>query len=131
MTVGKHFARMGRGLAIGTAVLAAVGLTVPRPAHAVDAGAAVGIGLGALALGAALGSTANPNNNNPNYYSNGSYPNGYYPNGYYPNGYYPNAYATAPAYSPTPAPAYSYYPTRPNYQQRNCWDPYYRRYYAC
>src|SRR5437868_4554467 len=101
MALGEHFTRAGRGLAIGTAVLAAVGFaTVPRPADAVDAGAAVGIGLGALAVGAALGSTANHPSNNAY-----SYPNGYY---------YPTAPAyTAPVYSPTGAQAY--YPTTPGY----------------
>lgn len=32
-------------------------------------------------------------------------------------------------YAP-PAPAY-YYPPAPAYYPRSCWDPYYRRYYAC
>jgi hypothetical protein len=105
MTLGKPFARMGRSLAIGAAVLAAVGLTtVPQPAHALSPGAGVGIGLGAFAAGTALGSAANP------------YYNPYYnPYGY---GYY---YPSAPAY----------YPATPYYQPRSCWDPYYRRYYAC
>ena len=50
MTLGKHFGQTGRGLAIGAAVLAAVGLTtVPRSAHALSPGAGVGIGLGAFA----------------------------------------------------------------------------------
>jgi hypothetical protein len=66
MTLGKQFSRMGRGLAIGAAVLAAVGLTtVPRPAHALSPGA--GIGLGAFAAGTALGAAANPYYN-PYYY---------------------------------------------------------------
>ena len=61
MTLGEHFARTGRGLAIGAAVLAAVGLTtVPRPAHALSPAAGVGIGLGAFAAGTALGAAANP-----------------------------------------------------------------------
>lgn len=105
MTFGKHLARTGRGLAIGAAVLAAVGLsTVSQPAHALSPGAGVGIGLGAFAAGTALGAAANP------------YYNPYYnPYGY---GYY---YRSAPAY----------YPATPYYQPRSCWDPYYRRYYAC
>ena len=87
MTLGKQFSRMGRGLAIGAAVLAAVGLTtVPRPAHALSPGAGVGIGLGAFAAGTALGAAANP------YYYN-------------PYGYY---YPSAPAYYP----ATPYYPPR-------------------
>ncbi len=109
MTLGNLFARTGRGLVIGAAILAAVGLTsAPRPAHAIDAGAAVGLGLGSLALGTMLGAASNP------------YYNPYYnPYGYY----YP-----APAYYPT-APAY--YPATPYYPPRSCWDPYYGRYYAC
>ena len=104
MTLGKHFARTGRSLAIGAAVLAAVGLTtVPRPAHALSPGAGVGIGLGAFAAGTALGAATNP------------YYNPYY---YNPYGYY---YPSAPAY----------YPATPYYPRRNCWDRYYRRYYAC
>ncbi len=106
MPLGKHFARMGRGVAIGAAVLAAVGLTtLPRPAHALRPTAGVGIGLGAFAAGTALGAAANPYYNPYNPY-------------YYPYGY---SYAPAPAY----------YPSTPYYPQRSCWDPYYRRYYAC
>ena len=106
MTLGKHFARAGRGLAIGAAVLAAVGLTtVARPAHALSPAAGVGIGLGAFAAGTALGAAGNPYYNPYNPY-------------YYPYGY---SYAPAPAY----------YPSTPYYPQRSCWDPYYRRYYAC
>ena len=112
MTVCKFFGRTGRGLAVAAAILAAIGLTtVPRPADAgegwhgggIRPGAAVGIGLGAFALGALAA--------NPYYYPN------YYPYGYY--GYY---YPTAPAYYPT-AP---YYPPA-----RSCWSAYYRYYYAC
>ena len=66
-------------------------------------GSDVGLGLGAFALGSAAGAGAY------------GYPYGY---GYgYGYGYYPPA-----AYYP-PAPAY--------YAPRSCWDPYYRRYYAC
>jgi len=92
---------MGR-LALAAAIITGVTLAAEKPAGAVDAGTAVGIGLGAAALGAAVGSTANPYNN--------PY--------YYPPGY---------AY---PAPGY-YYPAAPYYPPRRCWDPYYRRYYAC
>jgi hypothetical protein len=102
MTFGNLFVRTGRGLAIGSAILAAAGLTtVPQPAHALSTGAAVGVGLGGLALGTALGAAANP-----------------YYNPYYSYGYY---------YPPAPA----YYPATPYYPPRSCWDPYYRRYYAC
>lgn len=91
-----------RRLTIAVGVIAAASLITLRPAQAIDAGTAVGIGLGSFALGSALGSTANP----------------YYNPYYYPYGYY--------AY---PAPAY--YPPAPYYPPRSCWDPYYRRYYAC
>jgi hypothetical protein len=81
MTLSKHFGQTSRGLAIGAAVLAAVGLTtVPQPAHALSPGAGVGIGLGAFAAGTALGAAANP------------YYNPYY---YQPYGY---SYTPAPAY---------------------------------
>ena len=114
MTLGEHFTRAGRGLAIGAAVLAAVGLTTtaPQPAHALSPAAGVGIGLGAFAAGTALGAANNPNYNT--YYN--------------PYGYsYNNPYG----YSYAPAPAQAYYPSTPYYPQRSCWDPYYRRYYAC
>ena len=92
-------------MAIGAAVLAAVGLTsVPRPAHALSPAAGVGIGLGAFAAGTALGAAANP----------------YYNPYYYPYGY---------SYAPAPAPVY--YPSTPYYPPRSCWDPYYGRYYTC
>jgi hypothetical protein len=58
MMLGRIFEKTGRGFAVAAAILAAVGLTtVPRPAHAVSPGAAVGIGLGAFELGTVL---ANP-----------------------------------------------------------------------
>jgi hypothetical protein len=107
MSVGRFFGKTGRGLAVATAILGVVGLTtIPRPADAggIGPGAAVGIGLGAFALGSAL---ANPYNYNPYYY----------PNGYYGYGYYP------------PAPAY--YPPRPYNPPARCWSPYYNNYYAC
>jgi hypothetical protein len=109
MSLCNLFDRTGRSLAVGAAILAAVGLTtVPRPAHAVSNGAAVGIGLGGLALGTALGAAANP----------------YYNSSYYPYGSY---YPPAPAYAPAPA----YYPPSSYYQPRTCWDAVYGRYYAC
>ena len=61
MIVGRFFGETGRGLAMATAILAAIGLTtVPRPADAgwggggISPGAAVGLGLGAFALGSVL-----------------------------------------------------------------------------
>src|SRR5262249_3034946 len=91
MTLGNLFRRTARGLAIATAILAAVGLTIaPQPAHAVSSGAAVGIGLGAFAAGTVLGAAANP----------------YYNPYYHSYGYYP------------PAPAY-YYPSAPYYPPRS------------
>src|SRR5215831_14876167 len=106
------FGKTGRGLAVAAAILAAIGLTaVTRPADAgggwsgggISPGAAVGLGLGAFALGSVLSQP---------YYSPYYYP--YY--GYY--GYY----RPAPAYYP---PA-SYYPPA-----RSCWSPAYGYYYAC
>ena len=67
MTAGGFFGKTGRKLAIAAAILAAIGLTtVPRPADAggIGPGAAVGIGLGAFALGSVL---ANPYYYNPYY----------------------------------------------------------------
>jgi hypothetical protein len=107
MSLGNLLQRTGRGLAFAAAFLAAVGLTaVSRPAHAggIGPGAAVGIGLGAFALGSVL---ANPYSYNPYYYN--PYPYGY--------SYYPSAPA--------------YYPSTPYYSPRSCWDAYSRRYYAC
>jgi hypothetical protein len=105
MTGGRFFRKTARVLAVATAILAAIGLTtLPRPADAggwgrggISPGAAVGIGLGAFALGSVL---ANPYAYNP-YYS----PYGYYPpaSTYYPPaGYYPPARS---CWSPT----YRYY----------------------
>ena len=117
MTLTNTFGRTMRSLAVGGAVLGLVGMTAaPRPAHAVDAGAAVGIGLGSLALGTALGAASNPYYN-PYYRS----PYGYYG---YPYGYYG---APAPAYTAAPG----YYPPTAYYQPRSCWDVYSQRYYAC
>src|SRR5258708_7166137 len=101
MTIGSFVKQTGRGIAVAAAFVTVASLTTAQPAKALDAGTAVGIGLGSFALGTALGSTANP------YYNPYYYPYG---------GYYP-------------APAY-YYPQAPYYQPRSCWDPYYRRYYA-
>jgi hypothetical protein len=104
MAIGSMVKQSGRGMAIAAALVVAASFTTLKPAQAVDAGTAVGIGLGSFALGTALGSTANP------------YYNGYY----YPNGGY---YPAAPGYYPaTPYPA----PT-----PRTCWDPYRRYYYYC
>ena len=91
-----------RRLVIAAGMVAAASVVTLKPAQAIDAGTAVGIGLGSFALGSALGSTTNP----------------YYNPYYYPYGY------------TYPAPAY-YYPPAPYYPPRSCWDPYYRRYYAC
>ena len=46
-------------LAASTALVAAIGFAaVPQPAHALGTGAAVGLGLGAFALGTAIGASA-------------------------------------------------------------------------
>jgi hypothetical protein len=84
MSIRSVASRAGT-LALTTAIVATIGLTaVPRPAHALGTGAAVGIGLGALAVGTALGAAANP------YYP----PNNPYP----PYYYYGPAQPTYPAY---------------------------------
>jgi hypothetical protein len=102
MTLGNLIGRTGRGVAVAAAIVGVVGLTAaPKPAHAIGTGAAVGIGLGAFALGTIL---ANPY----------AYSAPYYPYGY---GYY------APSYYYPPAPAY--------YPPRSCWNPYYQQYVAC
>ena len=49
-----------RRLAIAAGMIAAASLIALKPAQAIDAGTAVGIGLGSFAIGSALGSTANP-----------------------------------------------------------------------
>jgi hypothetical protein len=94
--------RTGRYL-LGAAVVAiGIGAAVtPQPARALSPGEGVAIGLGALAVGTAVGAASNP------YYY--GYP-GYYP--YAPAYYYP----PAPAYYPPP---------------RSCWSPYYYRYIPC
>ena len=80
MTVDRFFGKTGQGLAVAAAILAAIGFTaVPRPANAgggwggggISPGAAVGLGLGAFALGSVLA--------NPYYYNPYYYPYGYYP----------------------------------------------------
>jgi hypothetical protein len=107
-----QFGKTSRGLALAAAILAAIGLTaMPRPADAgwhgggwggrgwhgggIGPGAAVGIGLGAFALGTALA--------NPYFYS--PYPYGYY--GYPVGGYYP----PAPYYPPVRSCWNPYYRT--------------------
>jgi hypothetical protein len=108
MSINRFFGKTGRGLAVAAATLAVIGsTTIPRPANAggIGPGAAVGLGLGAFALGSVL---ANPYN----YYNPYYYPYGYYGYGYYP-----------------PAPAY--YPSTPYNPPARCWSPYYHNYYAC
>jgi len=102
----RFFGKIGRRLAVAAALLAAIGLTTaPRPADAggIGPGAAVGIGLGAFALGSVL---ANPYRQ-PYYYAY-SYYGGY---SYPPAAYYP----ATPYYPPT----------------RSCWNAYTHSYYAC
>ena len=105
MTLTTLLGRTGRTLAFATAVVGGITMTAtPQPAHALSTGAAVGIGLGALAVGTALGAASNP------YYYG-----------------YPGYYGYAPAYYP-PAPAYYGYAPGPAH---SCWSPYYGRYYPC
>jgi hypothetical protein len=87
MSIRNLLGNTGRTLAFTAAIVGIVGLTAaPQPAHALGTGAAVGIGLGALAVGTVLGAAATPY--------------------YYPGGYY-----APPAYYYPPAPAYAPYPT--------------------
>jgi hypothetical protein len=92
MTIGNHVGRIGRTLALGTAIVAGIGFAMPQPAHALGTGAAIGIGLGAAAVGTAVGAAA--------------------ANPYY-NGYYaapPPAYGYTPAYGyPAPHSCWSPY----------------------
>ena len=98
--------RRGLSLAVAAALVTAAG-AAPSIAYAQHHGGGGGISTGAavgLGLGAfALGSAAGAGAYGYPY----GYGYGYYP----PTAYYP------------PAPAY--------YAPRSCWDPYYRRYYAC
>lgn len=98
-----------RNFVATTAIAAAALFAAPTPAEAwISNGAAVGLGLGSLALGAMIGSAAAQ----PQPYSYG----------YYPYGYYAPAPAY-PAYYAPPAPVYSYPGT--------CWYAQYNGYYAC
>lgn len=105
MTVSNIIGRTGRTLALTAALVGAVGLTVtPKPAHALSAGEGVAIGLGALAVGSAIGATAgNPYYGSPGYYD----------------------YYGAPAYYGGYGGGYGYGPSR------SCWSPYYGRYVPC
>jgi hypothetical protein len=77
--------KLGRGVALATAVVAGVAFTTaPQPAHALSTGAAVGLGLGAFALGTALGATP--------YYGYYGYPYAYYPPAYPAYPYAPDYY---------------------------------------
>lgn len=106
MTIGNLIGKAGRGLAVSAAIAGVLAVSAPQPAHALDTGAAIGLGVGALALGTALGAASNP------------YYNGYYAN---PYGYY----AAPPAYSYY-APAPTYYAPAPTYYAPTYYNPYYR-----
>ena len=109
MVIGKNVKRVARGAAVTAAAVMAMLFLTQNPAKAVSGGEAAAIGLGSFALGSALGAgAANPYGG---YYGGYAYPYG---------GYYPAP--AAPAYYPPPAPYYT---------PRSCWDPYYRRHYAC
>lgn len=103
MFVGTCLAVAKRSIAAMGLLAVAVTLSPDRAsAGGVSTGAAVGIGLGALALGTMAAASA---------------PAPYYP----PPAYYP---PPPPAYYPAPA----YYGP---YGPRSCWDPYYQRYVVC
>ena len=67
MVTSGRIAAIARRYAAAAVVAAAVtgALVAPRPAHAIDTGAAVGIGLGSFALGSMLGAASNPYYGNP------------------------------------------------------------------
>jgi hypothetical protein len=98
-----HVARIGRTLALTTAIVGTIGLIgAPKPAHAISTGEAVGIGVGAAAVGAAVGAATAP-----------------------APAYAPGYYAPAPGYYTQPAPAYGPAPGG------SCWSPTDGRYYPC
>lgn len=101
MAIRETLKKTGRGLAVAAALVGGVMVTMPQPAEA-----RVSDGwAAAIGVGSfALGAAA----------ARGAY-------GYPGGGYY---HAAPPAYYYQPAPVY--YPPA-----RNCWDPYYQRYYAC
>jgi hypothetical protein len=96
--------RTGRTLALATALVGGIGFALSAtPAHAISTGEAVGIGVGAAAIGAAVGASTAP-----------AY------------------YAPAPVYSAPPPPAY-YQPAPgygPG-PSGSCWNPSYGRYTPC
>jgi hypothetical protein len=103
MAIADIAKRTTRRLVAVTMILATAAATfVPSSAKALSPGAAVGLGVGAFALGTALGAAANP----------------YYYGGYY--GYPAYGY---PTYGPPP---YGYYGYTPSY--RYC-SPYSGCYY--
>ncbi len=89
MGINSPIGKVSRGLALATALVAGVAFTAaPRPAHAFPTGAAVGLGLGAFALGTALGAAPYYGGYYGYPYAYGPYP--YQPSPYpYPYGYYP------------------------------------------
>ena len=104
--------RTCRGAVVATALALGVAFTAaPNPAHArIDTGAAVGIGLGAFALGSAVGAASHPY-----YYGSYGYPAYGYGYGYY----------GAPAYSYAPSVSYDYY-SAPTYSYYgSSYGPYY------
>ena len=60
MVIREIAKQTGRGLVAAAALFAVASIAAPQPAGAVDTGTAVGIGLGAAALGAAVGANATP-----------------------------------------------------------------------
>lgn len=101
MALREILTKVARGLTAIAIVGAVVVTTAPAPANA-RVSTGAAVGIG---LGSfALGTAL------------GAAANPYNPYGYY---------APAP-----PPPAY-YYPPAPAYYPHSCWDPYYRRYYAC
>jgi len=113
MIVRRLFGKTSRWVTVAAAILAVIGMTTaPRSADAgggwggggISPGAAVGLGLGAFALGSVLSRPYY----NPYYYPYGYY--GYPPAYYPPAAYYPYYPPPASAYPPgprSPQPTYT------------------------
>jgi len=101
MAVVELLKRHGRKLAVVAAVAGALALGTAPQPAQARDGAGVALG---VAGGLVAGAAIAGAAANPYYYGAPGY------------------------YAPPPA---AYYPPAPAYYPRSCWDPYYRRYYAC
>ena len=85
------------------------------------------IGASALLLGASS-TSALARGGHGGFHGGGFHGGGFHGHGFYGRGFGPGFYPYPYGYYAPPPPAY--YPP-PAYAPRSCWDPYYRRYYAC